>query len=330
MNNPKLKSAFHWSIAILGYYFWFQALYNSIRYGSIFPYTSVSDTFVWIAYNLPPVLLVFLLNILIVFKIVRIENVKLKVVCDSFLSAIAFIGVNMIFVLAMMLIHKKPKIDWSGTMLNDIIILLAVEMVYYYKSLIKSLKKTEEAQKRALQFQYDALKSQINPHFLFNSLNLLHSLVSIDPLKSQVFIRELARMYRYIMAKQNCMTVGVEEEFAFLESYISVLKMRYNNKLKVEIKGEIPEDERYIIPFTLQLLMENVTKHNVISANNPMVVTIIVSEKGIKISNPIYPRPSESVSRIGLRYLTQLYSSRQGEFRTENDGETFTAYIPYI
>lgn len=330
MNRAKIKSGLRWGIGIVGYYLWFQAFYNSIRFGSMFYYESLANALIGFLYNFPPVLTVFLLNILIVFKLVKVRNMTFKVLGDLVLSAVAMLTVNLLFEGLMMLMGKNANVDWTGTMLNDIIIFLAVEMVYYYNRLINSRKETEEAQKRALQYQYDALKSQINPHFLFNALNLLHSLVNIDPMKSQVFIRELARMYRYIMAKQNCMTVTVEEEFAFLESYISVLKMRYNNKLEVRIIGSLPEEERYIIPFTMQLLIENVTKHNVISTTSPMTVSIIISEKGIEISNPIRPRPSESVSRIGLRYLTKLYATRHGEFRTENDGERFTAYIPYI
>ncbi len=202
-------------------------------------------------------------------------------------------------------------------------------MVSYHKRLIDSLKENDRAQKRILHYKYDALKSQINPHFLFNALNQLHSLVNINPMKSQVFIRELARMYRYIMAKHECATVEVAEEFLFLESYISVLKMRYNDKFNVVISGTPPEG-KFIIPFSLQLLIENVTKHNVISTAYPIVVAIIISENGIEITNPIRPRTSESVSKIGLRYLTELYSARNGDFRIVNDGKTFTAYVPYI
>lgn len=131
------------------------------------------------------------------------------------------------------------------------------------------------------------------------------------------------------MAKHGCATVEVTEEFLFLESYISLLKMRYNDKFDVIISGTPPEG-KFIIPFSLQLLIENVTKHNVISTASPMVVSIIISENRIEITNPLRPRTSESVSTIGLRYLTELYSARNGDFRIVNDGKTFTAYVPYI
>lgn len=323
------KKFAYWMLAVLLYYCWFQAFYNSIRFGSAFPYPNITVLCIGIAYNLPPLLAVCVLNYLIVFKLVKIQNLTLKVLGDAAFSTLAFVGVNLIFQFVLTLTGIKPKIDWAGTMLNDILILLCLEMVNYHKKLIKSLKENDRDQKRILHYKYDALKSQINPHFLFNALNQLHSLVNIDPMKSQVFIRELARMYRYVMAKHGCATVEVAEEFVFLESYISVLKMRYNHKFDVIISGNPPEG-KYIIPFSLQLLIENVTKHNVISTSSPVIVTIIISEDLIEITNPIHPRPSESVSKIGLRYLTELYSARNGNFRIVNDGKTFTAYVPYI
>ena len=105
--------------------------------------------------------------------------------------------------------------------------------------------------------------------------------------------------------------------------------MRYNNKFRVSIHGE-PDADRYLIPFTMQLLIENVTKHNAITAKSPMDVSIDISDDEIIISNPIYPRETESVSHIGQRYLTQLYASQGKEFHVEKRDGRFTAYVPLI
>ncbi|MGN0205670.1 MAG: sensor histidine kinase, partial [Muribaculaceae bacterium] len=226
-------------------------------------------------------------------------------------------------------VFRDTTVDWAGTILNDIIILMGVEMVYYFRRLSKARQEAEEARLLAVQYRYDALKSQINPHFLFNSLNLLYSLVSIDTVRSKHFIRELSRMYRYIMAQQNRECVSVAEEFDFLTSYVSVLEMRYNNKFKVKIEGQ-PASDRYIIPFTMQLLIENITKHNAITAKSPMDVTIAITEEEIVISNPVYPRETESVSHFGLRYISQLYGSHGKVFRVEKDNNKFTAHVPIL
>lgn len=312
----------------MGYYVWFQAFYNAMRFGKVFPYTGFVDMMTGVSYNFPSILIFFLVNILIVFRLVRIRDLKLKICADVALSIAAACLVNWLY-LFILGAFRGAVVDWGGTILNDIIILLGVEMVYYFTRLSKARQETEEARMQAIQYKYDALKSQINPHFLFNSLNLLYSLVSIDTVRSKRFIRELSRMYRYIMAQQNRECVSVAEEFDFLASYVSVLEMRYNNKFRVSIHGE-PDADRYLIPFTMQLLIENVTKHNAITAKSPMDVSIDISENEITISNPIYPRETESVSHIGLRYLTQLYASQGKVFHVEKRDRRFTAFVPYI
>lgn len=328
IEKRRVRSVILWTVAIVGYYVWFQAFYNAMRYGNVFPYTDLPDMMTGASYNFPPILAVFLLNLIIVFRLVRIRDLKVKICVDVALSIAAACLVNWLYLLITGA-FRGAVVDWAGTILNDIIILLGVEMVYYFTSLSKARRETEEARLQAIQYKYDALKSQINPHFLFNSLNLLYSLVSIDTVRSKHFIRELSRMYRYIMAQQNREQVSVEEEFDFLASYVSVLEMRYNNKFKVTISGS-PDNRRHLIPFTMQLLIENVTKHNAITSKSPMTVSIDISDSEITISNPIYPRETESVSNIGLRYLTQLYASHGKVFHVEKHNGHFTAHIPYL
>lgn len=328
MNRKRLKSDIRWATAIIGYYIWFQTFYNAMRFQSVFPYTDFRDMLTGVAYNFPPILLVFLSNLFIVFRLIRISDMKMKICIDVLFSLTVSLLCSWLYILVIS-IFKTAYVDWAGTILNDIIILMGVEMVYYFTRLSKSRQETEKAHRQSIQYQYDALKAQINPHFLFNSLNLLYSLVSIDTVKSRLFIRELSRMYRYIMAQQNRSSVSVAEEFDFLSSYISVLEMRYNNKFSVNIEGE-PSAEKTLIPFTMQLLIENVTKHNAITSKSPMNVKIILSEERIIIRNPVFPRETESVSHIGLRYLSQLYAAQGRHFHTEKTDTSFTAYVPYL
>ena len=145
----------------------------------------------------------------------------------------------------------------------------------------------------------------------------------------KIFISELARMYRYVMAYQNKELVEFSEELGFLESYVSVLEIRYNNKFKVTINGEAPQNT-YVVPFTMQLLIENVTKHNVISSRFPMNVIVKIDETGVTVSNPIQLRPADSAGNIGLRYLSKLYSLHVKRFHINNDNVTFVAHVPLI
>lgn len=328
MERKKVKTGIGWFVAIVGYYVWFQAFYNAVRFNDVLPYTDIADMAAAVAHNFTPVLTVFLLNLLIVFRLVRITNLKLKICVDVLLSIFAACSVNFLYLLIIGA-FRKVEVDWAGSILNDVIVLMGVEMVYYFTNLSKVRKENEKTRLLAMQYKYDALKSQINPHFLFNSLNLLYSLISIDVVRSKQFIRELSRMYRYIMAQQNRERVSTTEEFEFLASYVSVLEMRYNSKFSVSING-VPDSGKDLIPFTLQLLIENVIKHNAITAKAPMKVEIDIGDDKITISNPLYPKESESVSHIGLRYLSQLYASHGREFRVEKSDTLFTVYVPYI
>ncbi|MDE5789746.1 MAG: histidine kinase [Muribaculaceae bacterium] len=323
-----------WGIAIIFYYCWFQAFYNAVRFGNMFPYDDFHDMLVGVIKNFIPILILSITNLFIIFRVSVRLGIRKKIIIDTICSLSATIIIGAAYVGVKVMLGFSPRfdfkiIDWPGTILNDIIILMGVELVYYFTMLLKSRDETEAAQRQALQYQYDALKAQINPHFLFNSLNLLYSLVSIDNEKSKVFIRELARMYRYVMAYQNKELVELSEELGFLESYVSVLEIRYNNKFKVTINGEAPQNT-YVVPFSMQLLIENVTKHNVISSRFPMNVTVKIDETGVTVSNPIQLRPADSAGNIGIRYLSKLYALHGKCFHVDNDNVTFTAYVPLI
>lgn len=323
-----MKHTFQWSAAILGYYCWFQAMYNNMQYGTVYPYLTSEDAIMSISSNLMAVVIIFIMNLIIVFKGSRNKRVIIKVSIDLILS---FSGL-MVFNLIYLLLHgifRNTTLDWTGTILNNIIILSMVEAVYYFQNYKTSQKIAEEADKKIIQYKYEALKAQINPHFLFNSLSLLSSLVSIDSHKAKRFIIELASIYRYILAHEGSELTSVREELEFLNTYLKVLDMRYKDKLTVKIIGSAPKGAN-IVPYTMQLLMENVTKHNVISTKYPMVVTVSMMNDKILVSNPVCPRPTKATSGIGLRYLKGIYSSHGGEFTVSNNGNTFTVSIPYI
>lgn len=322
------KAFVYWVLAMVFYYCWFQAFYNSLKYDAVFPYGTLSNAVVPVLNNFLAIAIVFLLNWLTVFKIVRNRNIKIKIILDFCLSFLFVISINLLYVTIHSL-YRTVTIDWAGTILNNILIFLCVEGVYYFKNYNKSRQEADDAHKKALQYKYDALKAQINPHFLFNSLSLLSSLVTIDQEKSKEFIQGLASMYRYIMARDGEETASVKKEMDFLRSYVSVLEMRYNNKFSVIIEGDI-NDDALVIPYTMQLLIENVTKHNVISKNYPMTVTVKMKPDGIEVSNPIKLRPMPTSGGIGLNYLKELYATYDKNFRTEIKNEEFTAYIPYL
>lgn len=323
-----------WAVAIMVYYCWFQTFYNAVRFGSMLPYEDLHDLFLGVVKNFIPNLILSVTDIFIVFRLTVRLSLGRKIVTDLMMSLMATFSIGMLYMVVAFVLGQIREIDfsktdWIGIVLNDITIFMCLELVYYFTMILRYRKETEDARHLALQYQYDALKAQINPHFLFNSLNLLCSIVAVDSSKAEHFIRELSRMYRYVMAQQNRELVALKEELDFLSSYVSVLEMRYAHKFHVNITGT-PADDMYVIPFSMQLLIENVTKHNIISSSCPMEVSVVIHDDCLTVSNPIRKRDSESVSKIGLHYLSKLYAAKGYDFYTRNDGECFYVNVPII
>jgi two-component system LytT family sensor kinase len=323
------KEWFFHAFSVVAYYLVFQTFYNLVAFKTLIPYDDARDMAISVTSNFIPIIILFVVNYLVVFCFFRRTRISLKMWFDALCSfALLFVlnGSYLFFVG----LSRPVRLDWAGTIFNNLFILLGMEVAFYVKNFKDSVKKAELSHRKALQYKYDALKAQVNPHFLFNSLNILYSLVSTDQQKSKEFILALSQMYRYVMSQQNKDKIALKEELEFLHSYVSVLEMRYYNQFVMEIEGEDRVTDQKIIPYTLQLLVENVTKHNIISTRYPMKVSIVVCDDEIRISNPVKMKYSYSASHVGLNYLTELYKLHGKEFRVENDGKVFTAIIQYL
>ena len=183
--------------------------------------------------------------------------------------------------------------------------------------------------------QYEALKNQVNPHFLFNSLNVLTSLVESDTEKSVKFIKQLSEVYRYVLEQKDKELVTVETEMKFVESYIFLQKIRYNKNLffikDPEISG-IGENLK-IIPLSLQILVENAIKHNVISTEQPLTIEITFeNNEYLIIKNNLQKRSTVNGSgNIGLNNIRSRYEYLSDkEFEVIEDSVSFMVKIPLI
>ena len=168
---------------------------------------------------------------------------------------------------------------------------------------------TERMEKETVRAQFDALKQQVNPHFLFNSLSILSSLVDTDPRLASEFIHHLARAYRYILEQQDHEQVNLGTELDFIEAYAFLLSLRFEDKLFIAI--DVPQtarDHYQIAPLSLQLLVENTVKHNRLSEEEPLWVRIELVNDYLQVRNAVLPRPDRDVSTgIGLRNITNRY-----------------------
>ena len=194
--------------------------------------------------------------------------------------------------------------------------------------------KSEQLEKQQLVSEISLLKTQVNPHFLFNSLSILSSLVRVNPDLSEKFIDQLARSYRYILEQKDQPLVTLRTELGFIESYSFLLKIRFENKFKVEI--DLPEnilDKFKIAPLTLQLLIENAVKHNRMSVSEPLTVTISVeSDQMLVVKNKLQPRSTPSMSTgVGLENIMNRYALLTGRqvWAGESDDQ-FVVRIPLL
>jgi len=165
-------------------------------------------------------------------------------------------------------------------------------------------------QREKLHSQFEALKNQVNPHFLFNSLNVLSTLVHTDADLSEEFIDKLAKTYRYLLEQKDKELIRLKTEIEFLHSYAFLMKIRFDDKIKIDIKIDDEKMQYYIPPLTLQLLVENAIKHNIISKENPLIIELITDdEDNLLIKNNFQPYENKPNSTgIGLKNIISRYS----------------------
>lgn len=179
---------------------------------------------------------------------------------------------------------------------------------------------TEKMKTERLAGQYQSLKDQLNPHFLFNSLNVLSNLIYEDVDKANGFIEKLAEIYRYVLDAQDEKLVYLTDELKFAKSYLDLQKLRFGDKLQFEI--ELEETADWLIPpLSLQLLLENAVKHNVATAKRPLSIQIIQSGNRLVVKNNLQKRdlPGD-MSGIGLNNITERYrffTEKEVEIREE-------------
>jgi two-component system, LytTR family, sensor kinase len=162
-----------------------------------------------------------------------------------------------------------------------------------YNFFSKEIKlKTENLQKQQVLNQFTALKSQVNPHFLFNSLSVLSSLVRVDSQLSEKFIDRLAKAYRYTLEQREHNLVLLKDELEFVNAYFFLLQARFENKIALQndITNHVAE-HKYIVPLTLQVLIENSIRYNKMSLSQPLKIYLSEQEGYLKVSNSYQPRP---------------------------------------
>lgn len=203
----------------------------------------------------------------------------------------------------------------------------------FYRQLIMLHDKANKLEESAIKAQYTALQNQINPHFLFNNLNTLISEIEYNPQNAVLFTQRLSDVYRYILQSQQEGLMTLHSELAFLKSFIFLHQVRLGDCIHVDNRIDPSLQEKKIPSFTLQLLTENVIKHNTINSDNPMTIYLSSTEDGemLVVKNKIRLKQSVVKSGTGLRNLSTRYKLINGrDIIIENDSKCFTVRIPLL
>lgn len=238
------------------------------------------------------------------------------VVVYSFFCGLVVAFVYYYFVFEVMTLDNIPWRELIRETKSPIYISLFITVVFTSRSFLMEWRKeaiaSEKLRADRFQGQYQSLKNQLNPHFLFNSLNTLTNLVYEDQDKAAEFIRELSSIYRYVLEVQKEELVSLEEELKFLDSYLGLQKLRFGDKLQVNIS--VQNTERLVPPLTLQLLLENAIKHNVVSASKPLSIQIEDANDYLTVENNLNRKKQhEESTGIGLENI----KARLSFFSTE-------------
>ena len=222
--------------------------------------------------------------------------------------------------------------DLQINLIPTIMLTLSYESVYFFRLWKENVQKAEMLARISLESQLAMLKSQLDPHFLFNSLNTLASMLD-DNAPASAYLEQLADVYRYVLINREKNLVSLEEEMHFLDAYIYLNKMRFRENLQVEKQIAPAAFDRRIAPLSLQLLVENAIKHNVISKDNPLIIRIMEETPDyLIIENNIQTKSIlEQSTRIGLQNLKDRYQLLTNQpIEITSDAFQFRVRIPLI
>ena len=220
-----------------------------------------------------------------------------------------------------------------STLIPTLCVTLIYESVIFFQDWKRNVQKTEALARENMESQLEVLKNQLDPHFLFNSLNTLASLTDYENTEAQQYLEQLSDVYRYVLLSRDKDTVTLEEEMAFLDAFVYLNKVRFRENLQV-VKEISPEAyQQQVAPLSLQMLVENAIKHNIVSREKPL--KILIKQEGeafLMVVNNVQEKTIfEKSTKTGLQNISnryQLLSNQQVEISRGKD--VFSVRIPLM
>lgn len=272
------------------------------------------------------------------FVLKRVRGVH-PLISQFILSILAIIALSVVSVLLTSTFLGEPFnfiqkniLLTSGFSFRVNLFLNTVNAVYFFNQKYREKEIESEKLKTAtIAARYEALNNQINPHFLFNNLNTLATLVKTDTNKAELFIQKFSDFYRYSLRSGQSELVTLREEMDFLNNYITLLNIRFGASL--EIHKDIEDDKlnKHLPPSVLQLLLENVVKHNYFTLKEPVKVSITSDNNYVVIKNTLQEKSAKDQSLgIGLSNISERYRFFNKKVQVEKDKKSFTVTVPLI
>ncbi|MDN3707579.1 histidine kinase [Myroides ceti] len=214
----------------------------------------------------------------------------------------------------------------------SLIIALSIFSFYFYRAYKEGQLKNQTTIASNATATFESLKNQLDPHFLFNSLNVLSALIEENPKKAQEFTVSLSKVYRYVLEQKDKNLVYVEEEMDFARLYVSLLQMRFENALEISFPDVQPYVHLKMIPLSLQLLLENAIKHNIVSETKPLKIQLYFKDNSLIVRNNYQKKETFTKEKgIGLNNIINRYALVSNEhIHIDNDENHFSVSLPLI
>ena len=279
--------------------------------------------------NLPLCLLIGFMDVWIITATDRYSGISNDIIrillnlgittlmCMAIVGSLNYMLVDKAISLGAIVKNSLPVVPWNW------IVVLQIE-------LFVSQSRRDKIEKEKAQYQLMTLKNQVNPHFLFNSLNTLASLAYTDANKTNFFAKKLSSVYRYFLTTSEKPSVTLAEEMTFVETYFQLEKIRFGESLQLQIKILAETQCKSVIPTSIQMLVENAIKHNINTEQSPLVIEITSSGNTITVSNNYQPRQNVKSNRMGLRNLRQQYFLKGKVIHIEQSESTFAVTLQFI
>jgi len=212
------------------------------------------------------------------------------------------------------------------------VVSLFFHAVFLYRKLQENRVKEQKIIAGNASAQFETLKNQIDPHFLFNSLNVLSSLIEENPENAQRFTTSLSKIYRYVLDQKDKELVPLKEELNFAKTYMKLLSMRFENSLTYSLPDTLIDDDAKVVPLSLQLLLENTIKHNIVSDLQPLHITITVEGDYLLVTNNLQKKEVlQSGSGVGLKNIVSRYAIlTKKPVIIDPDDDQFVVKIPIL